>query len=60
MLSVGTDTVVRNKTAQQTATPDSDVQNILLRFGFGSIFEKKSDLVWNEFGSVPFEKHSSV
>jgi len=42
-----------------------DVQNIffiiLLRFGFGLFFEQKnSDSVGNEFGSVRFEKCSSV
>jgi len=37
-----------------------DVLNrcFLYRFTFGSVFEKKSDSVRNEFGSVQFEKNS--
>jgi len=29
-------------------------------FGFGSVFEKNVDLVWNEFGLARFEKRSLV
>jgi len=36
------------------------VMVILFLFGFGSVFEKNSDLVRNEFGSVQFEKLGSV
>jgi len=33
--------------------------DFLFRIGFGSVFKKKSDLVWNEFCSVRFKKCGS-